>query len=483
LRRADPSEVARYPLQFFPWSAPQCEGVEFATQREISQALRDFGFADVALAASVRGIEAVIAYRDELMKKRTELPYEIDGAVAKLDRLDLRERLGQTARSTRWQLAYKFPSSEATSILRAIEILIGINGRLTPRAHLDPVEIGGVIVRHATLHNVEHVKRLGVKVGDRVFIYRAGDVIPHILGVAEAAQGPEPRDWRAKIPEELSSDLERRPDVTWEWCASFAMPERCPSCGSQVVQDGAYFRCPNGYRCLPQVVGRTAVLLAGFEIDDLGEKKIAQLVEHGLLRTPADVFHLDREKLLEIERWGEKTVANLFGQIETKRTVPFERFLIALAIPEVGAATARLLAQHFHSFEALRESSLEELQLVHGIGPEMARTVREWFDEAQNGAFVERLFAGGVVIRYPDPSSASGPLAGKTLVFTGTLPTLSRAEAKSLAESAGARVASAVSAKTDYLVAGEDAGSKAKKAAALGTQVIDEARFIALARK
>ncbi|MCK6445225.1 MAG: NAD-dependent DNA ligase LigA [Planctomycetes bacterium] len=485
LRRNDPGEVARYPLQFFAWAAPQCEGAKFETQTEVSAALGDWGFADSGLAERVRGIAGCLGYRDRLLSRRAELGYEVDGVVAKLDRLDLRARLGETARSTRWQFAYKFPASEASSILRAIEVQVGANGRLTPRAHVDPVEIGGVVVRHTTLHNAEHVANLGLHVGDRVFLYRAGDVIPQVQGVAEAASGKEPKGWRDAVPEELHDaehDGAIRPGVTWEWRASFVMPERCPACGATVVQEGKYYRCPNLHACKPQVVGRTIALTVGFEIDRLGEKLIEQLVDHGHVATPADIFHLDRAKLLELERWGEKSVANLFAQIAEKQRVPFERFLMALSIPDVGPATARLFAQHFASLAALEAATVDELQLVHGVGPELAASVRAWFEEPKSRALLERLFAGGVEIVYPDPTAATGPLAGKTIVFTGTLTGLTRAEAKRLAETAGAKVASAVSAKTDYLVAGADAGSKAKKAAELGTQVLDEARFLALAR-
>ncbi|MCE9593855.1 MAG: NAD-dependent DNA ligase LigA [Planctomycetes bacterium] len=487
LRRNEPAEVARYPLQFFAWAAPKSEGAGFGTQTEIAQALGEWGFADSGLSRRVRGIAGCIAYRDEMLAKRGELSYEVDGVVAKLDRLDLRERLGQTARATRWQFAYKFPASEASSLLRAIEVQVGANGRLTPRAHVDPVEIGGVVVRHTTLHNAEHVQALGLHVGDRVFLYRAGDVIPQVMGVAEAAKGKSPSGWREQLPEELladggGGDGDVRPGVLWKWRESFAMPTHCPACGTEVVQEGKYYRCPNLHACKPQVVGRTIALTVAFEIDNLGERLIEQLIDHGHVASPADIFHLDRAKVLELERWGEKSVANLFAQIETRRRVPFERFLMSLSIPDVGPATARLLAQHFASLEALEQATADELQLVHGVGPELAASLRAWFDEPKDRALLARLFDGRVEIVYPDPTTASGPLAGKTLVFTGTLTGLSRAEAKRLAEGAGAKVGSAVSAKTDYLVAGADAGSKAKKAAALGTNVLDEAGFLALVR-
>jgi DNA ligase (NAD+) len=423
-----------------------------------------------------------------MMSKRATLPFDVDGVVAKLDRLDLRDRLGATARSTRWQFAYKFPASEATSVLRAIEVQVGANGRLTPRAHVDPVEIGGVTVRHSTLHNAEHVEKLGLRIGDRVFLHRAGDVIPQIMGVAEAARGKAPAEWAASVPLELregeSADGDIRPGVQWRYRDAFHMPEQCPACGAAVVQEGKYWRCPNLYACRPQIVGRTLQMAgrSGFEIDRLGEKMVEQLIEHRHLTTPADLFHLKREPLLELERWGEKSVANLFAQIEERRQVPFERFLAALSIPEVGPSTARLLSEHFANLDELAKESEEHLQHIGGIGPEMAKAIRAWFDTAQNQALLARLFDGGVVIRYParDGSRKSGPFSGKTVVFTGTLESLGRAEAKKVVEELGGKVASAISAKTDYLVAGADAGSKARKAAELGTKVLSEAEFLAM---
>jgi DNA ligase (NAD+) len=249
-----------------------------------------------------------------------------------------------------------------------------------------------------------------------------------------------------------------------------------------VLAEGKYWRCPNLYACRPQVVGRTLQLAgrAGFEIDRLGEKMIEQLIEHGHLSSPADLFHLDRERLVELERWGEKTVANLFKQIEERKRIPLERFLVALSIPEVGPATARLLADHFTSIEALSVASEEDLLSIGGIGPEMAGGIRAWFEVAENRALIERLQAGGVEILAPSSrASASGPLAGKTLVFTGTLSSIGRAEAKHMAESAGAKVSSSISSKTDFLVVGADAGSKAKKAAELGVELMTESEFIA----
>ena len=485
LRRNDPSEVARYPLEFFPWSAPRIEGARFDMQREISAALRDWGFKDGGWSERRKGLDACLEYHDALEARRLEIPYEIDGVVAKLDRLDLRERLGSTSRSTRWQFAHKFAAIEASSTLRAIEVMVGNGGRLTPRAHVDPVEVGGVTVRHATLHNADYVAALGLQVGDRVFLRRAGDVIPQVLGVAQAASGRPPVGWKAEIPPTLLDERgEVRPGVAGQWRKRFAMPERCPACGTKAVQEGKYWRCPNP-QCLPQLVGRTLILSGdgAFEIDGLGEKQIGQLIEAQLLRSPADLFHLDRdpakrERLVALERWGEKSVDNLFAQLAEKRSVPFQRFLVALAIPEIGPATGRLLAQHFHSLDALRTAAFEELQRIDGIGPEVASRITGWFAEKANRDLLDRLFEGGVAITYPDLGADGGVFAGKTIVFTGTLESMGRAEAKSVVEGQGGRVGSSISARTDYLVVGGKPGSKAKKAAELGVEVLLEPQFL-----
>jgi len=488
VRRNDPAEVARYPLEFHVWAVAQVEGASFATHTETLAALRAFGLPCSDLARTVTGLEAALAYHDELEARRFEIPFDMDGIVAKLDDLALRERLGTTARSTRWQYAHKFAPVEATSRLRAIEVMVGTFGRLTPRAHVDPVEVGGVIVRHTTLHNAEHVAKLGLSIGDRVFLERAGDVIPQVMGVAQAAEGDEPSDWQTTLPAELFDEETKavRAGVECRWRARFAVPEHCPSCGTATVASGKYWLCPNGLACLPQLVGRTKLLCGrgAFEIERLGEKLILQLVQHGMIRTPADVFHLEAAKLLELERWGEKSVENLMSELQEKRRVPFERFLASLAIPEVGSATGKLLARRFASLEELQSADEARLLEIEGIGPEMARSIAGWFAAEESRALLARLFAGGVELVYPDRAAeATGPFAGKTIVFTGTLPTLSRAEAKNLAEELGAHVASSVSKKTDFVVIGEDAGSKKKKAEELGLTVLDEAEFLRRAGK
>ncbi|MCZ6462723.1 MAG: helix-hairpin-helix domain-containing protein, partial [Proteobacteria bacterium] len=487
LRRSDPAEVARYPLEFHLYDAPRVEGADtqgFETHHELLEAVRGWGLPDSGQGELVTGVEACIAYHDRLEARRSELPFDMDGVVAKLDRLDLRERLGATSRATRWQYAQKFAATQVTTLLRAIEVQVGANGRLTPRAHLDPVEVLGVTVRHATLHNADHVAALGLRVGDRVFVERAGDVIPQITGRAHPVRGRAPAGWKKHLPESLRADGGARPGVFWKWRARFAMPAACPACGTAVEQEGKYYRCPNLAGCRPQVVGRTLELAGrgGFEIDSLGEKMVEQLLEAGLIETPADLFHLEprRADLVALERWGEKTVDNLMAQIEERRRVPFAPFLAALSIPDVGGATGRLLAQNHASLEELRAADEESLQRIDGIGPEVARKIVEWFASDANGALLERLRAGDVEIVYPEAASAgaAGVFEGETVVFTGTLASMTRAEAKQVVEDRGGRVASSVSSRTGYLVQGGKPGSKAKKAAELGVQVLLEEEFL-----
>jgi len=480
LRRNDPAEVARYPLEFYPWSAPQLEGLDLATQTEVLAALRAWGFADAGHSRSVRGLAAAIDYHDEIERRRLELPFEIDGIVAKLDRLELRARLGATSRATRWQYAHKFAPLEASTVLRAIETMVGNGGRLTPRAHVDAVDVGGVTVRHATLHNADYVAALGVHVGDRVFLRRAGDVIPQITSVAKAAEGRAPAGWDELVPEELrDAQGAIRPGVAWRWREGFEMPKRCPVCATAALQEGKYWRCPN-LDCPPQLVGRTLILAGdgAFQIDGIGEKQVAQLYEAGLLHSPADLFALEREQLIGLERWGEKSATNLLEQLRERRRVPFARFLVALAIPDIGPATAALLARHFGTLDDLKAASLDELQHIDGVGPEVAARLFGWFREPAGQQLLGQLFQKGVEVDYRRAAAGSGFFSGKTVVFTGTLEGMGRSEAKQAVEEQGGKVGSSVSAKTDYLVVGGKPGSKAKKAEELGVKVLLEPEFL-----
>ena len=483
IRRNDPAEVARYPLEFHAYYVARLEGGSFETHHELIEALRGWGFEDSRYGERVIGVEAALAYHDRMEERRDEVPYEVDGVVCKLDKLELRERLGVTARATRWQYAHKFSAALAVSTLRAIEVQVGANGRLTPRAFVDPVELLGVTIRHATLHNAYHVRELGIRVGDRVFLKRAGDVIPQVTGVSAPAEGREPADWKERRPPVLLEDGSPRPGVMVGWREEFRMPEQCPACGSAVVQEGKYYRCPNAYGCRPQLIGRTLQLSArsGFNIESIGEKMIEQLYETQLLKQPADLFVLDqvgRERLIELERWGEKSVDNLLSEIEQARDVPLDRFLGALGIPEVGPATGLLLARHFGDLESLREASTEALEAVDGIGPRVAQQIRSWFADPRNQEMLRRLLEEGRVRPKPLEETGRGAFAGKSVVFTGTLAAMTRAEAKRRVEREGGRVSSSISRKTDYLVVGGKPGSKAQKAAELGVTVLLEEDFL-----
>ncbi|MEM6673354.1 MAG: NAD-dependent DNA ligase LigA [Planctomycetota bacterium] len=486
LRRSDPAEVRRYPLEFHPYAVVRCDGYELPnSHREQLQMIEGWGFSGTEQDETVRGIDGCLAYHARMEEQRDALPFEMDGIVAKLDDVDLRARLGTTARATKWQYAHKFAAIEATTVLRAIEIQVGVNGRLTPRAHVDPVEVLGVTVRHATLHNESNVESLGVRPGDRVFVKRAGDVIPQITGVAKAGGKRAPKGWDDDVPESLlDGDGEVRPGAIVRFGEDFAMPERCPACGTVVVREGKYVRCPNIYGCPPQVIGRTVHMAgrSGFEIDSLGEKMIVQLFDAGHLETPADLFALpsiDDDELIAIERWGQKTVDNLKGEIDERRHVPLARFLAALSIPEVGAATARLLARNFHSLEEVRNADEEQLVTVDGIGEEVAGRIRAWFEEPRNLDLVARLLENGVEIVPEEAAGGGTAFEGSTVVFTGTLEGMSRFEAKKAVEAQGGRVASSVSGKTTFLVQGGKPGSKAKKAEELGVTVLLEDAFLA----
>jgi DNA ligase (NAD+) len=487
IRRNDPAEVARYPLQFFPWAVARLEGASFESWVDVLAALRGWGLPVHPMHERVLGVEGCLAYHARVLRLRDTLAFDVDGIVAKLDRLDWRERLGATAHATRWQFAHKFPAVEATSRLRAIEFQVGATGRITPRAHVEPIEIGGVEVRHSTLHNADYVKALGVAVGDRVFVRRAGDVIPQIVAVAEKASGAEPADWARSLPEELSEGGGLRAGVIAGWRDGFRAPERCPACGTELVTEGKFIRCPNSTGCKPQVVGRTLQLARreALDIQGLGERMAEQLYDAGHLRSPADLFHLEsvRAELVEMERWGEKSVASLLSEIGRARRAPLDRLLAGLSIPEVGEATARALARHFRTLSELAAAGAEELEHVEGVGSEVAREISAWFADPASRELLARLESGGVVPQALEaPAPGSGPLAGKSVVFTGTLEGMTRAEAKRLVESAGGRVLSAIGARTDFLVVGAGGGSKRAKAAELGIRTLTEQEFVALAR-
>ncbi len=391
-----------------------------------------------------------------MIRDRHALPYEVDGLVVKVDSEDQRKRLGQVSKSPRWAVAYKFPPEEVETQVEKIDVQVGRTGALTPVAFLKPVFVGGVTVSRATLHNEDEVARKDVRSGDWVFLRRAGDVIPEIVKVIEARRtGGETK---------------------------FEMPKKCPVCGSDVFREegGAIARC-TGVSCSAQLVGRLRhfATRTALDIDGLGEKVCEQLVASGLVKRHADLFALTVENLLTLERMGEKTSQNLIEGIARSKKTTLRRFIYALGIRQVGEATAKALAEHFQTVAALMDASLDALQHVRDVGPEVAGEIHAFFEDHNNREAVQALLAAGVDPAPPDKTSG-GPFTGKTVVITGTLSRLSRDQAKEEVERRGGKVSGSISKKTDFLIAGEEAGSKLAKAKELGVAILDDAAFMAL---
>jgi DNA ligase (NAD+) len=398
------------------------------------------------------------------------LPYDIDGVVYKVNDLALQERLGMVSRAPRWAVAQKFPAQQAQTVLRDISVQVGRQGSLTPVAMLDPITVGGVVVQRATLHNEDEIQRKDVRIGDTVVVQRAGDVIPQIVSVV----------------------LDRRPKDA----VPYQFPEHCPICGSLAVREPGQVarRCTGGLICAAQAVERLRHFVSRdcFDIEGLGEKHITAFWQDGLIRQPGDIFRLDPEVIAKREGWGELSARNLMAAIDERRRISLDRIINALGIPQVGQATARLLARHYRSLAAWRREmeaaqdpdseARAGLLDIHGIGEDMAADILGFFAEPHNRAVLDDLAREVTVLDYDAPAQrAASALAGKTIVFTGTLAAMSRSEAKARAEALGANVTGSVSAKTDYVVAGADPGSKATKAATLGVKLLDEAAWLALA--
>ncbi len=458
LRQLDPQVTAARPLDIFVYDVLAAEPFDFATQREVLAALAGWGLKVNELCRPARTLEEILAYHRELERQRDDIGYELDGVVVKLDDLAARERLGATSRHPRWAFAYKFPPRKEVTRVLHILTSVGRTGVVTPVAILRPVEIGGVTVSRATLHNREEVARKDIRDGDRVRVQRAGDVIPQIV--------------------------ERIDEPGRERGPRFKMPERCPSCGAPLVERGPFTLCPNGFECPAQLAGRLVHLASrpALDIEGLGEEKAKLLVEQGLVRQLPDLFDLTEEQLLPLEGFAEKSASNLVAAIRKAARAELARFLYALGIPEVGVAVARDLAQHFRSFAALRGATAEELEGVPGIGPKMAEQIGGFFADRRNRAILDRLLDGRVTLDElrAEASAKQAPLAGLKFVFTGGLEGMSRSEAQKLVEAHGGRAVSAVSKETDYVVAGTDAGSKLAKARRLSVTVLDEAGFLTL---
>jgi DNA ligase (NAD+) len=475
LRQLDAKITAERTLSLFAYSWGEVVGLEMDSHHEFLERLRAWGFPVNPETRRCEGVEALITATAALALKRAELDYDIDGVVYKVDRVDWQKRLGFVSRAPRWAIARKFPAERAQTRVNEILVQVGRTGVLTPVAVLEPVTVGGVVVSRATLHNQDEIDRKDIRVGDMVTIQRAGDVIPQVV---EVLTDHRPAD---SVP--------------------YRMPETCPVCGAHVVrQEGEVARrCSGGLTCPAQAVERLKHFVSrdAFDIEGLGGKHVEAFYERGEIRSPADIFRLretDEKGLVKLRNrdgWGAKSADNLFKAIDDRRTMPLPRFVFALGIRQVGQATARLLAEHYGSLAALR-SAMEaagngdeaeneaflHLQNIDGIGPSVARDLVAFFQEPHNRAVLDDLAAQVTVEDFARPATGSdSPLAGKTVVFTGTLETLSRGEAKARAQALGAKVTGSVSAKTDFVVVGADAGSKEKKARELGLAILTEQDF------
>ncbi|KVE33848.1 NAD-dependent DNA ligase LigA [Burkholderia sp. TSV86] len=457
LRQLDPKITAQRPLSFFAYGIGVLEGADMPdTHSGLLDWYETLGLPVNRERAVVRGVAGLLAFFRAIGEKRESLPYDIDGVVYKVNRRDEQDKLGFVSRAPRFALAHKFPAQEALTKLVSIDVQVGRTGAITPVARLEPVFVGGATVTNATLHNEDEVRRKDIRIGDTVIVRRAGDVIPEVV----------------------SAVLDRRPADVRE----FVMPDVCPECGSKIerLPDEAIARCTGGLFCpaqRKQALWHFAQRRA-LDIDGLGEKIIDQLVEQNLVRTPADLFNLGFSTLVELDRFAEKSAQNLIDSLEKAKHTTLSRFIYALGIRHVGESTAKDLAKHFGSLDRIMDASLEELLEVNDVGPIVAESLRQFFAEEHNRTVIEQLRAPGK-ISWPEgppaPREPRGVLAGKTVVLTGTLPTLTRDDAKALLEAAGAKVTGSVSKKTDYVVAGADAGSKLAKAEELGVPVLDEA--------
>jgi len=451
VRQLDSKVTASRPLEIYCYGIGEVVGRTFKTHWEILQTLSKWGLRINPHIRTCRNMDEVLQYYHEMSEKRESLPYEIDGIVIKVNRLDLQARLGEIARSPRWALAFKFqPKQETTKILDII-VQVGRTGALTPVAVMEPVKVGGVEVSRATLHNQDEIDKKDVRIGDTVIIQRAGDVIPEVVQVVTSKRkGTEKK---------------------------FKMPSKCPVCGAEVVKEEAIHRCI-GLDCPAQLKGRIKHFTSkrAMDIEGLGTKLTDQLVDKGLVKDVADIYYLKKEQLVELERMADKSAQNIIDAIEKSKTKPLSKFLYALGIRHVGETTAEDLTRHFPRLDDFFHLSEEDLMEVEGIGPEVAASVHQFFHDKKNKESIERLKKAGVKVIEPKLREKS-KLAGKTFVFTGTLKAYGRDEARNLVESLGGMTASSVSKKVDYVVVGEDPGSKLDKAKALGIKTLTEEEF------
>ncbi len=461
VRQLDPAIAAQRPLSFFAYglgevTPAQAGGPEFGTHYEMLQTLKSWSFPVSDLVSIAQGATELVAYYQAIGQQRDSLPFDIDGVVYKVNNLALQRRMGFVTREPRWAVAHKFPAQEQLTTVLGIEVQVGRTGKLTPVAKLAPVFVGGVTVTNATLHNEDEARRKDVRVGDTVIVRRAGDVIPEVVAV---------------LPEK------RLPHAN-----EFTMPRQCPVCGSAAVREEGEvdYRCTGGLFCSAQ--RKQAILhfaqRRAVEVEGLGEKLVDQLIDGNVIRTLPDLYRLGLSALASLDRMADKSAQNIIEALQKSKQTTLPRFLFGLGIRHVGEATAKALARHFGGLDAIMDATLEQLLQVNDVGPIVAQSMRTFFDQAHNREVVEQLRACGVTWQEGAPAPViPKPLTGKTFVLTGTLPTLSRDEAKDLIEAAGGKVAGSVSKKTSFVVAGAEAGSKLDKAQELGVAILDETGF------
>jgi len=455
IRQLDSRITANRPLDFYAWGVGDVIGFKINFEWEIVEALRSWGFKVEDHIMKCANIDEGISYQKEMEPVRDNLPYEADGIVLKVNRKDYQRELGATAKHPRWNVAYKFKPRQATTKINDITVQVGRIGLLTPVAELEPVKISGITIKRASLHTDDIIKDRDIRIGDTVLIQRAGDVIPEVvMPITDKRTGNE---------------------------KEFTMPETCPSCKTPVEKEGSYYYCPN-LSCPAQLKGRIKHLASrrAFDIEGLGEKIVEQLMEVGLVKNLADVFYLTKEDLLPLERFAEKSAANLEDEIEKSKQVSFERFINALSIRHVGERTAQILAENFSSIEELMAVTQQSLLDIHTVGDEIAKSIVHFFEQEANKELISKMLASGIEIRHKEKTQISNNFTGKSFVFTGALQHMTRDEAQILVQSHGGRATSSVTKKTSYVVVGNNPGSKHDKAISLGVEVLTEEEFLKL---